>query len=55
MSKQTKKPEVKQPLPNQKIEVTLENAPKLTVKYLELIFARLGYLIKVLEEKKKNG
>lgn len=34
------------------IQVTPENAPLLTVKYLELIFKRLGYLIKLVEEKK---
>jgi hypothetical protein len=50
MKKKDQKQEDKKPQP---ILVTMDNAPKLTVKYLELIFARLGYLIKIIEEKKK--
>jgi hypothetical protein len=36
------------------IEVTDENAAKLTVHFLAEIYARLGYMVKLLEEK-KNG
>ena len=35
-----------------KIKVTGENAPVLTVHYLAQIYARLGYIVKLLEEKK---
>ena len=37
-----------------KIEVTLENAPKLTVHFLQQIYGRLGYMIKILEEIKNK-
>jgi hypothetical protein len=35
-----------------KIEVTHENADLLAVHFLSQIFGRLGYIIKLLEEKK---
>jgi len=38
----------------QKIEVTPENAPKLTVHFLNQIYMRLGYMIKLLEEVKNK-
>jgi hypothetical protein len=41
----------KSELPN-KSEVTHENADILAVHYLSQIFGRLGYIIKLLEEKK---
>jgi hypothetical protein len=44
-----KQPEVVEP---GKIVVTHENADLLTVHFLSQIFARLGYVIKLLEEKK---
>lgn len=34
-----------------RIEVTNENAPKLTVHFLQQIYGRLGYIIKLLEER----
>lgn len=34
------------------IEVTDENAAKLAVHFLAQIYARLGYIVKLLEEKK---
>lgn len=52
MKSKNQKPADNKPQP---ILVTMDNAPKLTVKYLELIHGRLGYLIKILEEIKKNG
>lgn len=45
----------KSPPPNegrQTIKVTAENAPMLTVHYLVQIYGRLGYIVKLLEEKK---
>lgn len=36
----------------QQIEVTHENADLLTVHFLAKIYARLGYMVKLLEEKK---
>lgn len=38
----------------QRIEVTVENAPKLTVHFLQHIYGRLGYMIKLLEEIKEK-
>jgi hypothetical protein len=35
-----------------KIEVTPENAAVLTVHFLSQIYGRLGYIVKLLEEKK---
>lgn len=35
-----------------KVEVTHENADILTVHFLSQIYARLGYMVKLLEEKK---
>jgi hypothetical protein len=35
-----------------KVEVTHENADLIAVHFLSQIFARLGYIIKLLEEKK---
>jgi hypothetical protein len=35
-----------------KIEVTPENASVLTVHFLSQIYGRLGYIVKLLEEKK---
>jgi hypothetical protein len=35
-----------------KVEVTHENADLITVHFLSQIFGRLGYIIKLLEEKK---
>lgn len=40
--------------PPQKIEVTVENAPKLTVHFLNQIYMRLGYIVKLLEEQKSK-
>lgn len=40
-----------EPIQN-KIEVTDENAAKLTVHFLSQIYARLGYIVKLLEDKK---
>lgn len=37
------------------IKVTAENAPVLTVHYLAQIYGRLGYIVKLLEEKKAKG
>jgi len=51
-NKNSKKSTSPQPT-QQQIQVTLENAPKLTVHFLERIYGRLGYLIKILEEGKK--
>jgi hypothetical protein len=52
--KPAKKPtlpaEVKADQPN-KIEVTHENADLLTVHFLSQIYGRLGYIVKLLEEK----
>lgn len=36
------------------IKVTPENAPALTVHYLVQIYGRLGYIVKLLEEKKAS-
>lgn len=36
------------------IPVTQENAPILQVHFLQQIYARLGYIIKILEEKKSK-
>lgn len=44
-------PKEAKPLP-ESIQVTHENADVLTVHFLSKIYARLGYLIKLLEEKK---
>jgi len=48
--------EAKQPLVKEdkdnKIKVTAENAPLLAVHYLSQIYGRLGYIVKLLEEKK---
>lgn len=35
-----------------KVEVTHDNADILTVHFLSQIYARLGYMVKLLEEKK---
>lgn len=35
-----------------KVEVTPENAAVLTVHFLSQIYGRLGYIVKLLEEKK---
>lgn len=35
-----------------KVEVTPENASVLTVHFLSQIYSRLGYIVKLLEEKK---
>lgn len=43
--------EAKQMEKAKRIEVTLENAPKLSVHFLEKIYGRLGYIIKLLEKK----
>lgn len=49
-------PEQANPLPKEprvdQIKVTAENASVLTVHFLSKIYGRLGYLIKLLEEKK---
>ena len=54
LSEQTDKPLKKQfekdPITGQ-IKVTEENAGPLTVHFLSQIYARLGYLIKIIEEK----
>lgn len=49
------KPEEKKPVTQnvKRIEVTEDNAAKLTVHFLERIHGRLGYLIKLLEGEKK--
>ena len=39
-------------VPENKIEVTPENAAVLTVHFLSQIYGRLGYIVKLLEEKK---
>jgi hypothetical protein len=39
---------------NKEIKVTQENALPLAVHFLSKIYGRLGYIIKILEEK-KNG
>lgn len=36
----------------QQIQVTSENAAVLTVHFLSKIYSRLGYIVKLLEEKK---
>lgn len=41
-------------VPKGQVEVTHDNAPKLTVHFLSMIHGRLGYMIKLLEEKKKK-
>lgn len=48
---QVNKKAIETPLPG-KIEVTHENADLLTVHFLSQIYGRLGYIIKLLEEKK---
>lgn len=45
----------KSPSKEQTIEVTEANAAKLAVHFLSQIHARLGYIVKLLEEKKKKG
>ncbi|MCK5020615.1 MAG: hypothetical protein KAS32_26585 [Candidatus Peribacteraceae bacterium] len=52
---QKQEPKKVQPAKKEQIKVSKEDAPLYMVKYLELIFARLGYLIKLFEENKKNG
>ena len=37
---------------SQRVEVTAENAPKLAVHFLQHIYGRLGYIIKLMEEYK---
>ncbi len=37
---------------DRQIQVTEANAPLLTVHYLAQIYGRLGYIVKLLEEKK---
>ena len=58
MSKKPKNPVIKadeaKKLQNKEIKVTQENALPLAVHFLSKIYARLGYIIKLLEEK-KNG
>ena len=38
--------------PEKQIKITAENAPLFAVHYLAQIYGRLGYIIKLLEEKK---
>lgn len=40
------------PAADRQIQVTAENSPLLTVHYLAQIYGRLGYIVKLLEEKK---
>lgn len=42
----------KQEPKEQEIKVTNENAPVLMVHFLSKIYGRLGYIVKLLEEKK---
>lgn len=47
------KPEEAQKVSPNEIKVTHENAPLLSVHFLSKIYARLGYMIKLIEERKK--
>jgi len=38
--------------PTTKVEITPENTDKLIIHFLAQIYARLGYMIKLMEEKK---
>jgi hypothetical protein len=49
IDKKAKKPDI---IPADKIEVTHENADLLAVHFLAQLHGRLGYIIKLLEEKK---
>lgn len=49
LDRKTKKATV---VPSDKIEVTHENADLIAVHFLSQIYARLGYVIKLLEGKK---
>lgn len=44
----------KGPQKDQEIRITVENAPQITAFYAVQIYKRLGYLIKLLEQK-ANG
>ena len=48
--KETKKA-IEEQTPGNKIEVTHENADLLMVHFLSQIYSRLGYMIKLLEDK----
>jgi hypothetical protein len=52
LDKKAKKANV---VPPGKIEVNHENADLLAVHFLSQIHSRLGYIVKLLEENKKNG
>lgn len=51
LDKRAKLPTVEKPK-DQQVKVTSENAAVLTVHFLAQIHGRLGYIIKLLEEKK---
>lgn len=54
LEKKEEKKEETKPVQPQQIKVTAENASQLGVYFLQKIFARLGYMVKLLEEMKEN-